>query len=321
MRRLLATGLVLLPLLLLPSTALGATPYKLLAWGDCRPWTTSGTAVSAGLKVVSKSMRAERASHAIAGGDYVYLETSDSIATINAKYDAFFAAYRTVGVKTDYVMGNHDAVSANARAIFYSRVHAKPAYYTVTDGPFHVIVLNTNEPGYAEHIGFYGVGNSRNSAQADWLVRTLRAIASKRAWVIVTLHHPLLDPKEGAPFATTWRTERDALVKLFRDYGVDLVVQGDIHNYRRHHQTDGTDYLTEEMAGAPPYAVSTAAIDSHDVRTLGSSTSSPLYGYFTVTRSTTGAVTGRMLWMKSSDGWKRHLGDRWTLHQIVRTAP
>jgi len=320
MRRLLATSLILLPLLLLTGSAAAATPYKLLAWGDCRPSTTSGTAVSTGLRVIAKAMRAEHADRAIAGGDYVNLDTSDSIATINAKYDAFFATYRTIGVGTDYLMGNHEAVSDNARAVYNSRVHAAPGYYAVTRGPFHVIALNTDEPGYSEHIGFYGVGDSRNSAQADWLVRTLRTIANKRAWIIVALHVPLLDPKLDSAFATTSRSERDALVRLFRNYGVDLVLQGDIHNYRRHHCANGTDYVTEGMGGAPPYAVSAAALDSHDVKTVSSSPSSPRYGYVTVTRGTTGAITGRMFWMHSSDGWQRHLGDRWNLHQILRKA-
>jgi hypothetical protein len=182
-------------------------------------------------------------------------------------------------------------------------------------------VLNTNEPGYAEHIGFYGIGDARNSAQANWLVQALRAIVGKRAWIIVALHHPLLDPKVGAAFATTAKTERDALVKLFRDYGVDLVLQGDVHDYRRHRQTDGTDYVTEGMAGAPPYALSAAVLDSHDVKTLASSAGSPKYGYVTVTENTAGAITGRMFWMQSGDGWMRHLGDLWTLRQILRTAP
>jgi hypothetical protein len=320
LRRLLATGLILLPLLLLPSTAIAATPYKLLAWGDGRPWTTSGNAVSTGLRVIAKAMRAEHADRVIAGGDYVNLDAGDSVATINAKYDAFFAAYRAVGARTDYLMGNHEAVSDDARAVYKSRVHAAPGYYAVTRGPFHVIALNTDEPGYSEHIGFYGVGDSRNSAQANWLVSRLRAIADKRAWIIVALHYPLLDPKLDSAFATTSRTERDALVKLFRSYGVDLVLQGDVHNYRRHHQADGTDYVTEGMAGAPPYARSTVNLDSHDAKALGSSTSSPRYGYVTVTRTAAGVITGRMYWMKSSDGWKRHLGDRWTLHQVLRRA-
>ncbi len=320
MRRLLAAVLILIPLLLLPSTAVAAAPYKLLAWGDCRPWTTSGNAVSTGLRVVAKAMRAEHADHAIAVGDYVNLGPGDSIATINAKYDAFFATYRAVGVTTDYLMGNHEAVSADARAVYASRIPATPGYYAVKDGPFHVIALNTNEPGYSERIGFYGVGDSRNSAQADWLVGRLRAIASKRAWIMVALHYPLLDPKPDSAFATTSRVERRALVKLFGNYGVDLVLQGDVHNYRRHHQADGTDYVTEGMGGAPPYARSTVALDSRDVRALGSSAGSPRYGYVTVTRNRSGAVTGRMFWMRPGDGWKRHLGDRWTLHQILRRA-
>jgi len=322
MRRLLVIGMLLLIPLLLPSCATGATtPYKLLVWGDCRPWTTSGTAVSAGLKVISSSMLAQHADHAIAGGDYVYLGTSDSVATINAKYDAFFATYSTVGVKTDYVMGNHEAVGPNGRAVYYSRVHPQPAYYTVSDGPFHVIVLNTNEPGMSKRIGFYGIGDSRNSVQADWLVRQLRAITNRRAWIIVALHHPLLDPETDDPFATTSRAERDALVRLFHAYGVDLVVQGDTHFYRRHLRADGSNYVTEGMAGAPPVPASSTPIDSHDVKTLGSTGNSPIYGYVTVTRSTTGTITGRMFWMKSSDSWTSHLGDRWTLRQVVRTAP
>ena len=320
MRRLLAAALVLLPLLLLPGTALAATPYKLLVWGDCRPWTTAGTAVSAGFKVVCGSLRAQRADHAIAGGDYVDLGLNDPVATIDARYDAFFATYRRVGVKTDYVMGNHEAVGAHGREVYYRRVHAKPAYYAVTDGPFRVIVLDTSEPGHPGHVGFYGIGDPHNSAQADWLVGTLRAVAGKRTWVIVALHHPLLDPRPDDPFATTSRAERDALVRLFHDYGVDLVVQGDVHNYRRHQQPDGAAYVTEGMAGAPPYPVSTAAVDSRDVRTFGSSMSSPAYGYVTLTRGTTGAVTGRMFWMRPGVGPKPHLGDRWTLRQIARTA-
>lgn len=314
-------GLFLALLVLLPATAWGAAPYKLLAWGDCRPWTTSGTAVSTGLKVIVPALRGEHADRALAGGDYVELDAGDPTATIAAKYDAFFATYRRVGVPTDYVMGNHEAVSADARAVYDRRVHAVPGYYTAARGPFRVIVLNTNEPGYPGHIGFYGVGDPRNSAQADWLVRALRAVAGKRAWIVVALHHPLLDPEDDAAFATTSRVERDGLVRLFDRYGVDLVLQGDVHNYRRHRRADGADYVTEGMGGAPPHPVSAAPTDVRDVKTLGSSTDDPRYGYVTVAMNASGTVTGRMFWMKPGDGGKRHLGDRWRLRQIVRTAP
>ena len=52
MRRLPAADLILL--LLLPCTGLCATTYKLLVWGDCRPWTTSGAGASTGLKSVAR---------------------------------------------------------------------------------------------------------------------------------------------------------------------------------------------------------------------------------------------------------------------------
>ena len=283
MRRLLVIGLLLFAPLLGTSPALGATtPYKLLVWGDCRPWTTSGTAVSTGLKVVAESMHAVHADHAIADGDYVYLGTNDSVATINAKYDAFFSTYATVGVKTDYAMGNHETVGPNGRAVYYQRVHPKPGYYSVTDGPFHVIVLNTNMPSLDKRIGYYGVGDSRNSAQANWLVHQLQAITNKHAWIIISMHHPLLDPETDDPFATTAIAERDALVNLFHLYGVDLVVQGDSHDYRRHLQPDGANYVTEGMAGAPPVSATSTPVDAHDAKTLGSTGSAPLYGYVTI---------------------------------------
>jgi hypothetical protein len=67
------------------------------------------------------------------------------------------------------------------------------------------------------------------------------------------------------------------LVKLFHRYGVDLVLQGDVHNYRRHVQPDGSVYLTQGMGGARPDPASTTSsatdvphLDSRDRGSLGS---------------------------------------------------
>ena len=73
----------------------------------------------------------------------------------------------------------------------------------------------------------------------------------RRQWVVIVVHDPLYDAKVGEPWGTTARaSEKMKLVRLFRRYGVDLVLQGDVHNYRRHVRADGTTYLTQGMGGA-----------------------------------------------------------------------
>ena len=64
-------------------------------------------------------------------------------------------------------------------------------------------------------------------SQREWLEKTLKA--SKKKWKIVMLHHPVYSIK-GSMNNLAVRLMFD---DLFREYGVDLVLQGHEHNYAR----------------------------------------------------------------------------------------
>jgi Calcineurin-like phosphoesterase len=245
----------------------------LLVWGDCRPPDEGQTQISDGFAHVAPRLAAAHADGNLALGDYVNPGPTDSTSAINAMYDAFFAAYRRVTTPTIWVVGNHEVVSDAGRAAYTQHMHV-PDYYVTSDGPIHVIVASTVEHGFYAHIGFYGEGDSRNSPQADWLVTQLKRLAQTDpgGWVVVAEHHPIADPYVDDPYHDS--AEQKATEALFAKYGVDLVVNGDYHSYRRHEQPGNPIYLTQGTAGAPPYSVSRVPLDPFDAKAV-----SHVFGY------------------------------------------
>ena len=85
-------------------------------------------------------------------------------------------------------------------------------------------------------------------SQREWLEKTLKA--SKKKWKIVMLHHPVYSIKgKTNNLAVRWMFDG-----LFREYGVDLVLQGHEHNYAR--MTNKND---EGEMTTPLYLVSHAS--------------------------------------------------------------
>ena len=124
-----------------------------------------------------------------------------------------------------------------------------------------MIVLSTEEPGMTGRIGYYGVGDSRNSAQADFLVNTLRTHANdQHTYLVVALHRPITDPKPHESFDVNG--ERLPLEQLFARYGVDLVLNGHVHAYVRHVMPNGQPYVTVGTGGSPLYSPRTTVTTS-----------------------------------------------------------
>jgi hypothetical protein len=300
------------------SSAAAAATYRLLVWGDARPRSPDGTGVSPGLPLVVSAMRARAANDALALGDYVLISRGQQESLIRAKYASFFAAYRQLHVRTDFTMGNHEAVSSAARSV-YSNLFGR-TYYVVQRGPLHIIVLSTEQPGLNGRIGFYGINDPRDSVQARWLVRQLQSIKDRRAWIVVAMHRPFFEPKANDPFATSARAEHNALVRLFHSYGVDIVLGGHLHYYRRHLQPDGTTYITEGMAGGPPNSVDSVPLGPGDVAAFGSGQENAAYGYCLLT-ARAGHVSGRMYYIRVARPTIQIVGDSWNQSQVARTAP
>jgi hypothetical protein len=164
----------------------------------------------------------------------------------------------------------------------------------------HFVVLNTysasTDPAtnYTGWIGFQSdtVGGSRtvrvsgknytysNSPQADWLIGTLD---TAKPWTVVVMHHALFDaystgaysPANQSGGATStnkyYYGERNRLLAFFAAHGVDVVLQGHNHNYRRHVErvssADGSvvsemTFLTQATSGGPPTAYQRDTSDS-----------------------------------------------------------
>lgn len=65
--------------------------------------------------------------------------------------------------------------------------------------------------------------------QAEWLRQELRN--SNASWHIAVFHHPIFASRDATDPGET----RDAWLAVFKEYGVDLVLQGHDHNYARGH--------------------------------------------------------------------------------------
>jgi hypothetical protein len=193
-------------------------------------------------------------------------------------------------VAVNSITGNHDDLGHTGTSSLWDRwvYHPSPAgkpYYAFDQGDVHFVLLSTYSTSYPGYIGFQSaeVGGSRtvtiddvtttytNTLQADWL---LGALATDKPWTVVVSHYPLFDSMRGLPYADRPQTtltstnapyfgERTRLLEFFAANGVDVVLQGHNHNYRRHvekvQSADGTvtsamTFISQQPAGGAPAA-------------------------------------------------------------------
>ncbi len=164
-------------------------------------------------------------------------------------------------------------------------------------------------------IGYHGEGNPRNSAQADFLVNTLRANANDpHTYLVVAMHRPIADPKPHESFAVNG--ERVPLEKLFVKYGVDLVLNGHVHAYVRHDMSNGQPYMTIGTGGSPLYGPHSTT-DTQP----GIDRARLFYQYgFTMFRvRSDGTMTGTTYSLDPST-WSWHVSDRFSVPQQQPTS-
>lgn len=193
---------------------------------------------------------------------------------------SFFAAMETAdtalaGHPHVPVLGNHEYYGLNWTAVppvRYLHTFALPKngsrefhgrYYSFDLGAVHVIVLDTQFLEAEEQ------GESLKEEQMNWLVRD--AAASTAPWKIVLMHKDILSYGEYQPEQKTNVGISDVgqiFLDTFDTIGIDLVVSGHVHAYRRRQlrarQTDvrGTLYLLAGPAGNQYFNV---RVESHDI--------------------------------------------------------
>jgi hypothetical protein len=132
-----------------------------------------------------------------------------------------------------------------------------PPYYSFNAAGWHFVVLNS--------VDRFEVGKS----QYEWLAEDLSNNTSP--CVIATLHHPIFSIGSHGP------TERIAHIwPLFAEHGVDIVLDGNEHNYQRWQPLDANGNV--DAQGVTEFVV---GMGGRNVRQFTSSDDRVAYGYDT----------------------------------------
>jgi hypothetical protein len=191
------------------------TPFTLLAFGDSGDGTSAQTALAA-------QMAHESFDLVLHAGDVVY--PSGSVPDYGPR---FFTPYASIiaGHCVFPTLGNHDLDDPTAPGYFdaFSIARNNPEnsghYYSFVWGGTKIVSIDTWS-------SFQTTGPP--PAMMTWLQNELASSTSR--WLVVLMHVPAFS--SGAIFSQS-QPLRTALVPLFEQLHVDLVVQGHDHAYER----------------------------------------------------------------------------------------
>lgn len=277
-----------------------AVKFSFAVFGDSHSDSASGNTTPIAFHKIIDSIVAfsPQPSFAIGLGDNIYVQPTDTADIIQRRYDAFKVAVDklTAKIKPLYLTpGNHEYLGMASALKAYESNFADTAlygasaklYYSFDKGNVHFVSLCTDCDINSRQIGYVSETSPTNSKQAKWLVGDLRK--NTKPFTIIFFHHPMFDLKLADSYGSTKINERDNLNKLFDKYGVDAVLQGDVHYYRRHAEPNGIVYLTQAQGGSNQmgsnaddrYSIP-CNTDGHDVACYGIDNSSGA-GYTIIT--------------------------------------
>ena len=294
--------------------------YSFAAYGDIRPDSSAPNAdYGPGFHHVMSRLGGMPHAFDVVMGDLIQNASGRyKLSTTEQKYNDMLSQLGPdAQIRHVWVVGNHEGVQTQTGSGAFAAVLQRgPHWYTYSyrDGTAGrpttlVITLSTEEPGMIGRIGYHGEGDSRNSAQADFLVNTLRAHANDpHTYLVVALHRPITDPKPGESFDVNG--ERLPLEHLFAKYGVDLVLDGHVHAYVRHVMPSGLPYMTIGTGGSPLYGEhatthTTPGVDGRRV----------FYHYGFTMFQVNGAGMTATTYSLDPSTWKWSISDRFTVPQ------
>ncbi|MCY7406710.1 MAG: metallophosphoesterase [Alkalinema sp. CAN_BIN05] len=189
---------------------------------------------------------------AILAGDNIY--NSGEISKIKEAFEQPYGELLKRGVKFRACLGNHDIRTENGvPQVKYADFNMDDRYYTFTQGPAQFFVLETNT-------------TVDWKTQMTWLTQQLEQ--SKAAWKIVYGHHPIYS--SGSYGTNAEMVKRFSAV--FKQYRVNLYVNGHEHHYERSRKIEGTTYLVTGHGGASLRPVQMSESSEFSVSRFGFST-------------------------------------------------
>ena len=153
-------------------------------------------------------------------GDYSYESTGS----------CWFNRIGPIDSITKIAFGNHEDDDSEGFSGYMSHFGLSQTYYSFNYQDVHVLVMDTDRNSY-----------SSGSAQRNFVQSDLQAASTNPSikWIIVYLHKPMYtsDNECGSSSCQNTGSEntnlRNGFHPMFDQYGVDLVLQGHVHNYQR----------------------------------------------------------------------------------------
>jgi hypothetical protein len=221
-----------------------ATIKTFAVFGDVNVGSSDTPAAVFG--AVCAGIRGSGATVALTTGDSLNDVADTSVTTAVDRWNEYLAVEGpglAAAMPVWHTPGDNDRVDVAARLTAWNQVFstyptsADPSrrWYSKTTGGVHFVLLCSAYAGSMGSVGYVSQTSSSNSAEAKWLVRDLKAAVAARSpsRIVVVTHYPFISGKVDMPYAGAKLAEARALERLFAKYGVDLVIGGDTHVYRR----------------------------------------------------------------------------------------
>jgi len=155
-------------------------------------------------------------------GDYSYASTGS----------CFFTKIDGSGLtgKTKIAIGNHEDDDSEGFSGYMSHFSQSQTYFSYNHGDVHILVVDTDRNSY-----------SSGSTQRNFVQNDLQSASTNPniKWIIVYLHKPMYTSPNSCGSSSCSNTGsentniRNGFGPMFAQYGVDLVLQGHVHNYQR----------------------------------------------------------------------------------------
>jgi hypothetical protein len=153
-------------------------------------------------------------------GDYSYASTGS----------CWFNKIGPIDSITKVAFGNHEDDNDEGFSGYMSHFGLSQTYYSYNYEGVHVLVMDTDRNSY-----------SSGSAQRNFVQNDLQAASTNPSikWIIVYLHKPMYTSPNSCGSSSCSNTGsentnlRNGFHPMFDQYGVDLVLQGHVHNYQR----------------------------------------------------------------------------------------
>jgi Calcineurin-like phosphoesterase len=254
-----------------PSQAGAATSFTFAAFGDAN---SSGSKLPpAPFTKVMDGIKASGVTLAVSTGDFIN-DLPDSTGSSFSAYLGQESAH--IGVPVLRASGDNDHLNDSGRLSAWDSAFSglptgadsQRRWFGATRGGVHFIFLGTDVAGRLGSIGYSSRTASSNSAQAKWLVKRLKG-EPQPSTIVVVMHEPLVYGKSTGAYTTSHAAEAKALKALFKRYGVDMVIAGHTHVFRRT-MVDGVPYLQVPACASQSHTSFGASTDGGIIPKLGS---------------------------------------------------